>query len=816
MQLYICEKPSQAAEYAKVLNIPMKNKSQGFFSNGKTSITWGYGHLLEMYQPGEYDERYKKWRLEDLPIIPQNWRLRPKKEAAKQYKVVKDLINKASEVVIATDADREGELIAVSLLEQNNFKGTRKRVWTGALDAKTLKKAIDNMKDGSSTHDLYLAGLARQRLDWLMGLNLTRGMTVANNGKVEGPMPTGRVQTPTLNLVYMRDLEIENFKPKDYFELSCLFSNDNGKFEAQWQIPEKYLDEEEKKYCLDKNIVDEVAKKIDQKDGKITTSKKVRKNEKHPLLHSLSSLQKEASSKYGFSAKQTLDLAQSLYEKYKATTYPRTDSQHMNVEQFHEAKEILDAVKKTDKNSNEISKLIDEADTSIKSQAWNDKKVSAHHAIVPTGTPSDIEKMDDKEKKIYDLIRRKYIAQFYPLAESDTTTIIVECEGETFKATGTVPVIQGWKVVFPDKKSSTEELPSMNEGETVLAEKPKVQSKKTQPPARYTEGTLIDAMKSPGKFVSDERLKKVLKDVKGIGTEATRGNIIANLIAYNYLEVRKKQIVSTPKGRTLIKLVPELAKSIETTAYWETELEKIAEGNNTVESMVTSQVKGLKEMIQNIKDGKCTAQETVGMKYQCPNCDSGLKRLKSKKSGKHFWVCMDRENCNTILPDNRGKPGKPPEKVDQGDKEYFCEDCKEKLIRKKGQYGIYWQCSGKECRKIYKDKEGVPVDKNTPDIEQGDKEFFCPKDNTKLIRKKGKFGLYWNCSKCSQNYKEDEKTQSPILQKKEKPTSDYTCPNCKKGKLVERKGPKGVFWGCNNFPKCKTIVSDNGGKPEGF
>jgi len=816
MQLYICEKPSQAEEYAKVLDIPRKTKSQGFFSNGKITITWGYGHLLEMYQPGEYDERYKKWKLEDLPIVPEKFKLRPKESTSKQYKVVKDLISKAIEVVIATDADREGEVIAVSLLEHNNFKGSRKRVWTGALDAKTLKKAIANMKDGATTHDLYLAGVARQRLDWLMGLNLTRGMSVANNGKVEGSMPTGRVQTPTLNLVYMRDMEIENFKSKDYFELSCLFSNDNGKFEAQWQIPEKHLDPEENKYCLDKKVIDEVAKKINQKDGKIITSQKVRKKEKHPLLFSLSALQKEASSKYGFSAKETLDIAQSLYEKHKATTYPRTDSQHMNVEQYKEAKGVLDAVKKTDQKSEEISKLIDNADTSIKSQAWNDSKVTAHHAIAPTGTPADIAKMDDKEKKIYDLVRRKYIAQFYPLAESDTTTIIVECEDEKFKTSGTIPIIQGWKIAFPDKKTNSEELPLLNEGETVLAEKPKPLSKKTQPPSRYSEGTLIDAMKSPAKFISDEKLKKVLRDVKGIGTEATRGNIIANLIHYNYLEVNKKQIITTPKGRMLIELVPELAKNIETTAYWETELEKISEGKNTVQNMITTQLEDLKIMIQDIKDGKCTTKETVGMKYKCPHCDSGLKKLKSKKTGKHFWVCMDRDNCNTILPDNRGKPGKPPEKVDQGSVEHFCDDCKERLIRKKGQYGIYWQCGGSECRKIYKEKDGVPVDKNTPDIEQGDVEHFCPTDKNKLIRKEGKFGKYWNCSKCSTNYKEDPKKEAPILVKKEKPTSNFTCPNCKKGKLVERKGPKGVFWGCNSFPKCKTIVSDNSGKPEGF
>ena len=816
MQLYICEKPSQAVDYAKALGIQDKNKSKGYFESSNIIVTWGYGHLLTTYQPSDYNDQYKNWNMEHLPIIPEQWKVRSEPKTAKQYKVIQGLIKKATEVVIATDADREGELIAVSILEENNFKGTRKRVWTGALDQKTLKKAIANMADASKTHPLFLAGLARQRADWLMGLNLTRGMTLANRGKVDGVMSVGRVQTPTLNLVYKRIKDIEEFVPVDYFELTCFFSNDKGKFDTKWQIPEQYLDLESKRYCLDKNVVEQIAAKIKNKTGVIEENNKTRKKDKQPLPYSLSSLQKEASSKFGFSAKDTLNIAQELYETFKATTYPRTDTQYLNVEQLNDSREVLDCILKTDPNNKEIKELIENADPKMKSHCWNDSKVTAHHAIIPTASRSDINKMNDKQKKIYDLVRRHYIAQFYPEAESDTTTIIVNCENEKFKATGNTPIKAGWKVVFPVKKNETDDLPPVEKGENVLADAPKTHAKKTQPPSYYTEGTLIDDMKDAKKFVTNEKIKKILKETKGIGTEATRGDIIATLFAREYLEVKnKKQIHITDKGKSVIELVPESAKSIDTTAYWESELENIVEGTNTLDKFLSSQEKALQKMFVDIKEGKCTSKEAVGMKYKCPNCENGIKRLKSKKTGKFFWACMDRDTCKTMLPDSRGKPGKPPEKVDQGTVEQFCDVCKTQLTRRSGQYGLYWTCGNQECKKIFKDVDGKPVDKNSAgDVDQGSVEHKCPADNEKLMRKKGPYGFYWNCAKCKTNYK--EKDDAPILIVKAKATSDYTCNNCKKGKLVERKGKSGIFWGCNAFPKCKNIVNDEGGKPKGF
>lgn len=820
MQLFICEKPSQAKDYAKALGIKGGSKN-GYIQGDGIQITWCVGHLLQPLDPNDYGEEYKKWNLKSLPILPrENWDWKPNPKTKSQLKVVRDLLKGAKEVVIASDADREGELIVVAMLEKYKYTGKRSRVWTAALDKASLTKAIKNKKDAKETFTEFLAASTRQKADWIHGMNLTRGMSVINQGRVEGVLSIGRVQTAVLNFIVMRDLEIENFKAKDFYDMTATFTLPEGSYlKADWAMPKSFLDEVEEK-CIDKSKIEAIVEKIRGKDGKINKSEKTRKKESAPLLFSLSELQTECNSKFGYGAADVLAIAQSLYETHKATTYPRTDCQYINNEQFADVAQVMASMKKSDPNTKEIVDFIDGADTSKKTKVWNDKKVaeSSHHAIIPTLSPFNIAALNDREMKVYDLIRRRYIAQFYPEAESDATKIEIVCEGETFKASGSMPVLSGWKDII-GKKSESKELPVVNEGDVVTNTKPKIESKKTKPPSRYNEGSLIKEMKNAAKFVEDKNAKSILKGTEGIGTEATRANIIEVLFKRDYIKNDKKNVISTDKGRGLIQYAPEKAKSIEMTAYWESQLEQISKGKLDPQEFLSAQEEALEEMLNEIKSGKCTFEKAVGAKYTCPNCESGLRKIKSKKTGKPFWVCMAGDSCKTIFADSRGKPY-IPKKVEQGDVEHTCEVCKKgKLVRKISQKKVhYWQCPEQECKQFYSDDNMTPKLYVKEVIDQGDKEHTCFECNKgKLERKKGQYGFYWKCleAKCGKNFKENSENMEPI-KPKPKPTSDYQCPNCKLGKLVKRTGKKGDFWGCNNFPKCKTIVSDKDGKPEGI
>lgn len=815
MKLYICEKPSQGRSYAEALNA--KNSRDGYIEDGNgIYITWCFGHLLTALDPVDYGEEYKKWGLKSLPLFPkEKWGTRVAKDKVKQYKVIKSLVDKADEIYIASDADREGEAIVVSLLEKMGYQGPRKRVWTGALDAETIRKAIKNSVDAKEKFVLYEAADTRMKADWIHGINLTRAMTVANQGFMEGIFSVGRVQTAVLNMIVKRDFEIENFKAKDYYEMSCLFNTPEGDLKAGWNMPKSFLDEEEGK-CLDKDKVKEVVDKLKGKDGEVTLSEKTRKKEAPPLLFSLSGLQKECNKLFGYDMKDVLDIAQSLYETHKATTYPRTDCEYINMEQFELVGKTFKAMANSDPSNSEIQDFIARSDQSKKSKAWNSKKVTAHHAIVPNIANFDMNKLSEKEKKVYDLIRRRYIAQFFPDAESDSSKLEITCEGELFKLSGSMPVSAGWKEVI-GKKAESKELPPLKKGDKVTNAKPKLETKKTKPPARYNDASLLEAMINAAKFVEDSKYKKLLKGTEGIGTEATRAGIVDILFQREYVKKQKKNIISTEKGRALIEVAPEQSKSIELTAYWESQLEKIANGELRPDAFLADQETLLNEMMDEIKSGKCTLKKAVGTLYSCPKCEAGLRQIKSKKNGKKYWVCGNKETCNAIYQDNRGKPAFP-KKVDQGDTEHTCEVCKEnKLTRRISKNNkFFWTCDGNECDAMYFDNEMIPKLIVKEEIDQGSEKHQCPHcKKADLIRKKGQYGMYWNCPSCKKNCKEDADTQKPILNLS-KPKTDYKCPNCKEGYLVERNGKKGKFFGCNNFPKCKTIKSEKDGKPEGF
>lgn len=775
--LYICEKPDQGLDYAKALNFKDLNKSKGYVEDkaNNVMITWAVGHLVRLFEPYEYDEKYKYTKtISDLPIIPPKFKFKVsdgEKEAykKKQYNIVAGLVKNASEVIIATDPDREGETIGCELLELMNYKGKVSRVLAQALDSKSIIKAIVNKQDASLTRNLYLAGVSRTMADWFIGINLSRAVTLINKNMIDGNLPVGRIITPTVNLVYMRDMEIENFISKEYYEVSADFINiEKSKLKTSWLIPEKLLDELERK-LLTKEPANEVVSKCKNSEGVVTKAEKKRMYKDAPLPFSLLDLQSKAYSTFGYKADQVLALAQSLYEKHKATTYPRTDCSYLPNSQFGEVREVLDAVLKTDPSNDEIKKLVGMANVKQKSNAWNDSKLTAHHAIIPTGTPANVSKMSTEEANIYDLVRRTYIAQFLPKYEYDSTSIEIECQGEKFKVTGSVPAVPGWKVAFGDKLSEKEktddQLPLLKVGEKVKCNDAKVETKKTKPPSRFNNSTLIQAMTEASKYIENPELKKILKSTKGLGTVATQANIVNNAMRYEYLKEDKNNIITTEKARLLIQAVPDMIKSIETSAYWESMLEDISTGQTSPEAFFDIQKKALVQIISEMKEGKYRIESPVGMMYQCPKCNSGLKRVKSTKNGKYYWLCLDKEVCKSIFPDNRGKPGEAPavEVVDQGTVAHTCTTCKSPLVRKKGQYGFYWNCSNADCKKNYKDDNMTPVE---------------------IVKKE--------------------------LNK------SYPCPICKNGFLTERGKEGSKFWGCSNFPKCKCTKKDDGGKPQGI
>ena len=660
MQLYICEKPSQARDISRVLGV--RQQGDGCLIGQDCIVTWCFGHLLEMASPDQYNESLKRWSLDSLPIIPDRWMLVVKKEARKQFKVIQQLLKHASSVVVATDADREGETIAREILDQCRWRGPVQRLWLSALDDKSIRKALSNILPGQQTEPLYQAGLGRARADWLVGMNLTRAYTLIGRQQGhDGVLSVGRVQTPTLNLVVERDLEIEAFKPSPYYVLTAEFEVAGDRFRAKWLPPETVTDTEGR--CTNQQAAINVAQRMDKQAGTVVTAITELKRESAPLPFDLSSLQQEASKRWGMSAQAVLDTAQALYETHKALTYPRTDCPYLPLSQHSEAEQVIKAMVQSNAAYRE---LIQATNTNLQSRAWNDKKITAHHAIIPTTSPTDTRRMNDKEQKIYDLVCRRYLAQFFPDHEYEHTTITLSVCDETFRASGRSEKAAGWRVVLSTPSKSNDQdseenqpLPKVKQGSNAQVHNTSLETKQTKPPARFTDGTLIAAMKNIGKQIEDPALKKVLRETSGIGTEATRAGIIETLVQRGFIKKQKKHVISTNTGRALIAILPKEIKDPATTALWEQGLDDIARGKGKLETFIQGQAQWINGVLrQTISDAK-TATDTTGFAntentHPCPDCGKPLRRRKG--SNGFFWGCSAYPDCKTTLPDNKGKP----------------------------------------------------------------------------------------------------------------------------------------------------------------
>jgi len=705
LRLYIAEKPSMGAEIAKCLTGPVTRKD-GYLVTKDGVVTWGFGHILRQAEPNEYDSKYQKWRMEDLPIIPEDWKLLIDKSCEKQFYIIKGLIEKATEIVHAGDPDREGQLLIDEVLDYLGNAKPVKRILLNALDEKSIKKAICSLRDNHEFLNLKQSALARARADWLIGMNLSRAYTLAaQRAGHRVTLPIGRVKTPTLALVVRRERELENFVPVDYFTMKADFEHVNGVVTTNWKPKDEQRGLDSEGRLLDKNIAEGLTQKFsdgDASSGKVVLYETAEKKESQRLPFSLSALQVLAGKRFGYEPQQVLDTAQRLYEK-KITTYPRSDCDFLPQNQFEDASIILANLAQI--ADTKLAQWAGEADPKIKSRAWNDKKISAHHAIIPTQEKCNMQALSELEKNIYFLIAQAYITQFYPVHIYDQTKIEIEYKQETFVTSGRVLKQVGWKEVYgaePDdkKEEAQEALPAMKKGDMVEYVSAKIENKATKPPVRFTAATLLAAMKEIHKYVKNPESKKKLKDVYGIGTEATRATIIKELMTRGFLvnEAKKKNLLPTESAYLLIDALPDEMTYPDSTAIWENNLHLMVEGDAELEQFLHEQIVFTKLLCQKANDSSLP----LNGEHQCPRCKKGVLQLKNGKNGA-FWGCSNFPRCRATCDDENGKPKEMP-------KLELCPRCKQGSLRLiNGKNGAFWGCTNyPSCMATFNDQDGKP------------------------------------------------------------------------------------------------------------
>lgn len=658
MRLILCEKPSQGRDIAKVVGAT--TRGEGCLTGQGITVTWCVGHLLETAPPEHYDENYKKWALEHLPIIPQQWQMLVSSKTKKQFTVVKKLLTQADELVIATDADREGEMIARELIDYCGYKGKIQRLWLSALNDASIRKAFSELKSGDSTVSMYYSALTRSRSDWLIGMNLSRLFTLlGRQAGYDGVLSVGRVQTPTLNLVVKRDREIKHFIPKPYWTINVSLKNGTQPFVASWCVPDNLSDEAGRCIhqqgaisALDQLKTNPIAQVLDVQTERI--------KESPPLVFDLGTLQEVCSRKFGLGAQETLDIAQALYETHKATTYPRSDCGYLPESMYAEITTVLNALIKTDPS---LQTTMNKLNTGLKSRVWNDKKITAHHGIIPTMQAINLSAMNEKERAVYELIRTYYLCQFMPSHEYNRTVVNLSCSHQVLKATGKQIVVAGWhSLLKPELPESEKEenleiltkgqvLPALKQGDSCQVIDCGLNDLKTTPPKPYTEGELIKTMKGIARFVTDPRLKQKLKETTGIGTEATRAGIIQSLLKRGYLVKKGKTLQASDAANALIDAVPAAIIDPGMTALWEQALDGIEQGRMTMQSFLSKQSEWISSLIKHY------AQTALVIKAShqklCPSCQAVMKKRKGPKG--EFWACSRYPDCKITQNINNKK-----------------------------------------------------------------------------------------------------------------------------------------------------------------
>ncbi len=689
--LVLAEKPSVARDLAKVLNCGQN--ANGYIMGKKYIVTWALGHLVTLADPEAYGNKYKTWNLEDLPMVPNKMELVVIKQTAKQYGVVRGLLNRADvdELVIATDSGREGELVARWIIMKAGFKKPIKRLWISSQTDKAIKEGFAKLRPSKEYDNLYYSAQSRAEADWLVGLNVTRALTCKYNAQLSA----GRVQTPTLAMIVEREEEIRKFRPKDYWTISAQF---NG-FSVQWQDSRT-----NQIRTFNKEEADGIVAKITGQMGEVVEVKKETKKELPPLAYDLTELQRDANKKFSYSAKQTLNIMQRLYESHKLVTYPRTDSRYITDDIVPTLNERLKSIA-----VGPYAKLVQGVmrnKPSVTKRFVDNSKVTDHHAIIPTEQFVDLSSLNSEERNVYDLIVKRFIAVLSQPFEYEQTTVKLNIAGESFYAKGKIVRSSGWKTVYDgfgkldedsDEDDNDQSLPDIQKGHKAKVIATKAINGKTKPPARYTEATLLSAMEHPGKFVDNKALKEALESTSGLGTPATRADIIEKLFNTFYIERKGKEIYPTSKGTQLISLVPADLKSPELTAKWEQQLSLISKGKVNSNAFVGEMKNYAKKLVGAVIASSEQFRHDNVTREKCPECGKYLLEVNGKKGKMH--VCPDRE-CGyrksvTVISNAR------------------CPECHKKMeIRGEGDNkSFYCSCGYREKLDAFKKRKGEQVDK---------------------------------------------------------------------------------------------------------
>ncbi|MBR5438486.1 MAG: DNA topoisomerase III [Clostridia bacterium] len=631
--LVLAEKPSVARDIARVLGC--HQKGDGCIIGQKYIITWALGHLVTLADPDAYDEKYKRWELEYLPMLPEKMKLVIIKQTSKQYRAISALMKRpdVSSLVIATDAGREGELVARWIMMKAHWKKPTYRLWISSQTDKAIKEGFANLKPAKDYDNLYYSAQARAEADWLVGLNVTRALTCKYNASLSA----GRVQTPTLALIVQREEEIQAFQPKDYYSVQAVFKGFNATFR----------DGKNNTRFSDKSFAEKIAESIKGKDGTVKKLEKALKKKAPPAAYDLTELQRDANTKYGYSAKQTLAFMQSLYEYHKVLTYPRTDSRYITDDIVATIPERLRAMAVGPYQQQAMKIARGKIETK---HIVNNSKVSDHHAIIPTEQSPNLSKLSYDERNIYDLVVRRFMAVLSEPYEYDEVKVQIDINGHSFHAKGTTPVKVGWKEFYgssvdedeeTEAENKSQDLPVLREGMSIPLLNAKIVSGKTRPPARYTEATLLSAMENPSKQIEDKNLKAVIQSTSGLGTPATRADIIEKLFDNFSIERVGKEIHPTAKGKQLIKIVPPDLKSAELTAKWEQELQNISKGTANMKKFIGQMRDYSTSLVSMVIASDAQYTHDNATKDKCPVCGKYLLEVNGKK-GK-MLICQDRE-----------------------------------------------------------------------------------------------------------------------------------------------------------------------------
>lgn len=726
--LVIAEKPSVARDIARVLSC--KGRKDGVLEGDRYVVTWGLGHLVTLADPEDYDKKYKAWKMEDLPMMPEHFRLEVIKQTSRQYQTVKAQIHRKDigDIIIATDAGREGELVARLILKKAGNEKPLRRLWISSVTDKAIREGFANLKDGKEYEPLYDAAMCRAEADWLVGINATRALTCKYNAQLS----CGRVQTPTLAMIAKREEQIKRFVPKPYYGIQAKGCG----ITFTWQ------DQRSKSTStFDRKRAEDILNTCRGASALVVQVSKTPKKTMPPLLYDLTELQREAGRRYDYSAKETLNIMQRLYENHKVLTYPRTDSRYLTSDLVPTLKERLKACAVGPYRA--LAGPLITQSLPANPPFVNNKKVSDHHAIIPTEQYVQLDHMTIDERRIYDLVVRRFLAVMYPPYEYEQTSITIKAGEELFAARGSVVKSAGWKAVYEGEdggsdfedeegegtdgsvtapKIASQKLPPVTQGDVLTGLAFSMTEGKTKPPAHFTEGSLLSAMENPAAYMEsgDKAMAKTLGETGGLGTVATRADIIEKLFSSFLLEKRGKEIFLTSKAKQLLELVPADLKKPELTADWEMKLMQIAGRTLRRETFMRDIRVYSEELISQIKGGEGSFRHDNLTNHKCPQCGKRMLFVKGKNS--EMLVCQDRE-CGYRETLSRTSNAR-------------CPNCHKKMeLRGKGEGQIFvCRCGYKEKLKAFQErrrKEGAGVTKKDVNryLNQQKKEAAEPLNN---------------------------------------------------------------------------------------